>query len=156
MTSTGKDGIESLHSPTVCVGQVEEVAGDWPRRWTPAHDGRYRAVLRYDNPHGPINTGVTAAVKRLSLRCGGEKEQVLPVVMPHSKGEQRSTSVEFDARAGQACVIALRDGFNMSDLRHFARYTGGEGGAEGPLNEARIGTLEIAPVKIAVEQVESP
>lgn len=156
VTSAGKDGIESLHSPIACVGEVEEVTGDWPRRWTPAHDGRYRAVLRYDNPHGPINTGVTAAVKRLSLRCGGEKEQVLPVVMPHSRGEQRSTSVEFDARAGRTCVIALHDGFNMSDLRHFARYTGGEGGADGPLNEARIGALEIAPMKIAVEQMESP
>jgi len=160
-TNTGDDGIESLHGQTRCVGATEEAAGDWPRRWTPARSGRYRAVLRYDNPHGPINTGVTAAVKRLSLRCGGEGEQVLPVVMPHSKGEQRSTEAIFTARAGQACVIALHDGFNMSDLRHFARYTGGAGGAEGPLNEARIGVLEIkpvesAPVATAPEQGASP
>ena len=71
------------------------------------------------------------------------------MVMPHSKGEQRSTGVAFTARAGQACVIALHDGFNMSDLRHFARYTGGAGGAEGPLNDARIGVLEIMPVESA-------
>jgi hypothetical protein len=165
-TDTGDDGIESLHGPTRCVGTIEEVTGDWPRSWTPARSGRYRAVLRYDNPHGPINTGVTAAVKRLSLRCGGEGEQVLPVVMPHSKGEQRSTEAVFAARAGQACVIALHDGFNMSDLRHFARYTGGAGGAEGPLNDARIGALEItvvepapagsAPVATAPEHGASP
>jgi hypothetical protein len=144
-TRAGDDGLESLHSPTVCVGDRAEVAGEWPRRWTPAHAGRYRAVLRYENQNGPINTGVTAAVKRLSFQCGDGPAQVRPVVMPHSVGEQDSTGVEFEARAGQACVVALQDGFNMSDLRHFERYTGGKGGEEGPLNEARIGALEIMP-----------
>ncbi|HVI57490.1 MAG TPA: Six-hairpin glycosidase-like protein [Luteimonas sp.] len=145
-TRTGADGLESLHSPTVCIGEVAEVAGDWPRRWTAPRDGRYRVALRYDNRNGPINTGVTAAVKRLSVRCGDAPEQVLPVVMPHSVGEQRSTSATFDAHSGQACVFALHDGFNMSDLRHFARYTGGKGGAEGALNEAKVGAMEISNV----------
>lgn len=143
-TRRGGDGIESLHSPTLCLGEAATVAGAWPRRWTAPHDGRYRALLRYDNPHGPINTGVTAAVKRLSIRCKAQPEQVLPIVMPHSAGAERSTSVVFSAKAGKACDIALLDGFNMSDLRHFARYTGGEGGAKGALNAADIGALEIA------------
>jgi hypothetical protein len=34
----------------------------------------------------------------------------------------------------------------MSFLRHFAHYTGGQGGIEGPLNEARVGDLLIAPL----------
>ena len=34
----------------------------------------------------------------------------------------------------------------MSFLRHFAHYTGGKGGIEGPLNEARVGDLLIAPL----------
>jgi hypothetical protein len=156
VTRTGADGLESLHSPTICVGEVVQVAGDWPRRWTAPHGGRYRVALRYDNPNGPINTGVTAAVKRLSVRCGDAAEQVLPVVMPHSIGEQRSTSATFDAEAGQACVFALHDGSNMSDLRHFARYTGGKGGAEGPLNDAGIGAMEIAGARGASGVDEAP
>lgn len=143
-TRRGGDGIESLHSLTLCLGDAATIAGAWPRRWTAPHDGRYRALLHYDNPHGPINTGITAAVKRLSIRCGTQPEQLLPVVMPHSIGSQRSTSVAFSAKSGQTCVIALHDGANMSDLRHFARYTGGAGGAKGALNAADIGALEIA------------
>ena len=42
--------------------------------------------------------------------------------------------------------FALRQGFNMSDLANFAHYTGGQGGSEGPLNDARIGALHIAPL----------
>src|SRR5690606_14808270 len=148
-TRTGADGIESLHSPTVCVGDAAGVAGDWPRRWTAPRSGRYRATLRYDNPNGPINTGVTAAVKRLAVRCGDAPGQLLPIVMPHSVGEQRSTSATFDAAAGQACVFTLGDGFNMSDLRHFARYTGGAGGADGALNDAKVGVMEIVGVEDA-------
>ncbi len=150
VTRTGVDGIESLHGPTVCVGDPAEIASGWPRRWTAPRSGRWRVALRYDNPNGPINTGVTAAVKRLSVRCGDAPAQLLPVVMPHSVGEQRSTSATFAAAAGQACVFALRDGFNMSDLRHFARYTGGKGGAEGPLNEAKVGAMEISGAENAV------
>ena len=143
-TRRGADGIESLHSPTLCLGEAATIAGTWPRRWTAPHNGRYRALLHYDNPHGPINTGITAAVKRLSIRCGAQPEQLVPIVMPHSVGSKRSTSVVFSAKARQTCVIALQDGANMSDLRHFARYTGGEGGAKGALNAADIGALEIA------------
>lgn len=143
-TRRNDDGIESLHSPSICLGAVTTLAGGWPRRWSAPRDGRYRALLRYDNPHGPINTGVTAAVKRLSIRCDGQPEQVLPIVMPHSVGQQRSTRAVFSARAGRPCVFALQDGANMSDLRHFARYTGGEGGAKGALNAADLGALEIA------------
>ena len=142
-TKTNADGIESLHSPTLCLGQTQPVEGAWPRSWTAQRDGRYRAALHYDNPHGPINTGITAAVKRLSVQCGNDMPQVLPIVMPHSVGEQLSTSVFFSAKTGQRCMITLLDGTNMSDLNHFARYTSGLGGETGSLNEARIGALDI-------------
>lgn len=143
VTAVGDDGVESLHGPTRCVGDVVSLSGGWPRRWTPSRTGAFRAWLRYDNPHGPINTGITAAVKWLSIRCEGMDEQRVPVVMPHSVGEQASTSVRFGAVYGQACTFALNEGFNMSDLRQFARYTGGSGGVDGPVNDARIGVLDI-------------
>lgn len=139
-------------------GPAARVAGSWPRHWTaprrgPAGtnaDGSYLAWLDYSNRHGPINTGITAAVKRLEVRCAGSPPEMLPVVMPHSEGWQASTSARFEAHAGASCTFSLLQGFNMSDLAQFAHYTGSavarvpSGGARGPLNRARIGALRIA------------
>jgi hypothetical protein len=66
--------------------------------------------------------------------------------MPHSVAEQRSTAATFETKAGARCTFALEQGFNMSDLAHFVHYTGGEGGASGPLNEANVNALHVAPL----------
>lgn len=134
------------------IGAVARADGPWPRHWTAARRGEYLAWLDYSNPHGPINTGITAAVKRLEVRCAGSRRQVLPVVMPHSEGWQASTTVRFQADTGASCTFSLLQGFNMSDLAQFAHYTGAppapvaNGGVTGPLNSAQIGALRIAPV----------
>ncbi|MCW8806953.1 MAG: Six-hairpin glycosidase-like protein [Rhodanobacter sp.] len=148
VSATRRDaqGLESLPSPATCVGEVIRVAGDWPRSWTAPAGGSYRVSVEYRNEHGPISTGVTAAVKMLAIRCDGGGVQRLPLVMPHSVGEQRSTYGEFSASAHATCQFALEDGFNMSYLQHFAHYTGGAGGIDGPLNNASIGDLLIAPL----------
>jgi len=112
--------------------------------------GRWRARLRYNNPNGPINTGVTAAVKTLVLQCAGQPEQRRPIVMPHSVGEQDSTAVEFETTAG-ACRISLEEGFNMSALTHFAQYNGGKGGSVGVLNQVRVSALTLMPVAASTE-----
>jgi hypothetical protein len=146
VTRLGKSGLESLPSLETCMGNVSRVTGAWPRTWTAPSTGRFRVGFDYANDHGPINTGVTAAVKRLAIRCAGSAGQIVPIVMPHSLGEQSSTTGAFAAKAGAHCTFALRQGFNMSDLANFAHYTGGQGGSEGPLNDARIGALHIAPL----------
>jgi len=154
------------------AGPAARVDGPWPRRWTASHRGEYIAWLDYSNGHGPINTGITAAVKRLQVRCAGSALQVVPIVMPQSEGWQASTTIHFAADAGAACTFSLLQGFNMSDLAQFAHYTGppppapagkagqkpadgkrlanprpiANGGATGPLNRARIGALRIAPL----------
>jgi Bacterial alpha-L-rhamnosidase 6 hairpin glycosidase domain len=142
------------------LGRAARVAGSWPRHWTTPRrgaagaitTGSYLAWLDYSNPHGPINTGITAAVRRLEVHCAGNKPEVLPVVMPHSDGWQASTSARFEAHAGASCTFSLLQGFNMSDLAQFAHYTGSaaarapNGGASGPLNRAQIGALRIAPL----------
>ena len=89
------------------------VAGEWPRHWTAPAGGRYQARLRYRNAHGPINTGITAAVKILEMDCAGAAKQSEPLVMPHSAAEQESSAASFVARAGQSCTFSLGDGFNM-------------------------------------------
>ena len=146
VTALGPHGLESLHSPETCMGETDTVAGDWPRQWRAPHAGHYLAWLRYDNDHGPINTGITAAVKRLKIACGDTPAQVRPIVMPQSVGEQASTRVRFKARAGQTCRFSLEQGFNMSNLAHFVHFTGGQGGASGPLNQADVHGLHIAPL----------
>jgi hypothetical protein len=137
-------------APVHGAAPTARVAGPWPRHWTAAHRGHYVAWLDYSNDHGPINTGITAAVKRLAVRCAGSPPQVLPVVMPQSEGWQASTTIHFAAGAHVSCTFSLLQGFNMSDLARFAHYTGSppqraNGGVTGPLNRARIGALRIEP-----------
>lgn len=145
-------GLESLHSPTTCVGEQAKVAGHWPRTWTASAGGNYRVALAYANDHGPINTGITAAVKTLAIRCDGSAVQRVPLVMPHAIGVQRSTYADFQARSGASCSFAIEDGFNMSYLSHNAHYTGGIGGSTGPLNDAHISELLIAPIAATATQ----
>jgi len=137
---------ESLPSRATCVGRVDGVSGGWPRHWVAPARGSYRVWVDYRNANGPINTGVTAAVKWLAIRCDGSDPQRVPLVMPHSVGTQRSTYGEFTASANARCTFALEDGFNMSYLQHFAHYTGGAGGIDGPLNQADVDALRIAPL----------
>jgi hypothetical protein len=106
-------------------------------------------ALRYENNHGPISTGVTAAVKILVVSCDGSAVQRVPIVMPHSVGEQTSTYAIVTAKANASCRFDLDQGFNMSDLSHFAHYTGGKGGVDGALNDARMGDLLISPASAA-------
>ena len=155
-TRVGTDGLESLHSQATCAGEYAPISGAWPRAWTAPATGRYRVSMDYVNDHGPINTGITAAAKMLAIRCDGAAEQRVPIVMPHSVREQRSTWGEFTAPAGSRCTFALEDGFNMSYLSHFAHYTGGVGGADGPLNKADVRGLVIAPLGASTTKGNAP
>jgi hypothetical protein len=146
VTRIDGDGIESLPSPAVCPAGMAHAGGAWPRHWTAPATASYRVMVDYANPHGPINTGITAAVKWLAIDCGDLAPQRVPLVMPHSEGRQLSTYGRFTAKAGARCRFTLEDGFNMSYLRHNAHYTGGAGGSAGPLNEADVGDLLIAPL----------
>ncbi|SOU00616.1 alpha-glucosidase [Xanthomonas arboricola pv. fragariae] len=139
------DGLESLHSPALMLGPLQEVPGSEAWVWTATRAGQHRVSLRYRNPNGPINTGVTAAVKRLLLECPGQATQSQVVVMPHSVGEQLSTQVSFTAVAGQQCRFRLENGFNMSALAHFAQYNGGRGGRDGVVNTAQVSALLVGP-----------
>ncbi|RAO76702.1 Six-hairpin glycosidase-like protein [Dyella jiangningensis] len=146
LTRLGEGGLESLPSAATCKGDEARLSGTGPWEWRAPRDGRFNVTLAYANDHGPINTGVTAAVKFLDVQCDGMAAQRLPVVMPHSEGTQRATSATFEARAGSTCHVSLEQGFNMSYLRHNAHYTGGQGGAGGPLNEASVEALLVAPL----------
>lgn len=146
VTTPGAAGLESLPGPPQCEGPFVQVDGAWPRSWVAPAAGTYQVALRYRNDHGPINTGITDAVKQIAIRCEGSPVQSMPVVMPHSTGEQLSTTARFSAAAGAHCSFGLQDGFNMSGLASNAHYTGGAGGSDGALNDADIGALRIVPL----------
>ncbi|MBA0282226.1 Six-hairpin glycosidase-like protein [Stenotrophomonas maltophilia] len=137
--------LESLHSPTVCVGPQQLLKGEQHWQFTSANAGYVRLRLQYANPNGPINTGVTAAVKQLALQCPGQPLQRHTIALPHSVGVQDSTAATFAVRRGR-CTVTLEEGFNMSALEHFAHYTGGKGGRDGVLNQAQVQALKVAPV----------
>jgi len=146
LTRVDEHGIESLHSAAVCRGEEARIGGAWPRAWTAPSSGRFELSLEYANDHGPINTGITAAVQVATVSCEGVPAQSLVLVLPHSAGRQRSTRGSFAARQGQPCKVELAPGFNMSYLAHFAHYTGGQGGDGGPLNRAEVGDMLIVPL----------
>jgi len=147
-----ENGIESLHSPMRCVGDGARIDGEWPRTWRAPAAGRYALSVEFTNTHGPINTGITAAVKTLLARCDGVAEQRGTLVMPHGASTQRSSSVVIDVPEAATCRFTLRDGMNMSYLTHNARYTGGTGGIDGPLNDATIGALHAMPLHAAQQE----
>nr|WP_312383094.1 Six-hairpin glycosidase-like protein [Stenotrophomonas geniculata] len=146
LSLTRREGtLESLHSPMLCVGPQQVLKGEERWQFTSAKAGQVRLRLQYRNPNGPINTGVTAAVKQLVLQCPGQPLQRHTVAMPHSVAVQDSTSATFAVPKGP-CTVALEEGFNMSVLQHFAHYTGGKGGRDGVLNQAQVQALKVTQV----------
>lgn len=145
LTRVGEGGLESLPSAATCKGDEARLAGAGPWEWKATGSGSMSVSFDYVNDHGPIQTGVTAAVKLLDVSCDGAAPQRVVVVMPHSVGTQRSATATFTASAGATCRFRLDQGFNMSDLRHNAHYTGEQGGASGPVNDARVEAMLLSP-----------
>ena len=143
--TTVAHGVQSLPSRPACMGPTDRIGGAWPRTWTAPRTGEYVLRLEFDNANGPINTGITAAVRRIAIQCGAPPARTGPLIMPQGHGLQRSSRVRFHAAAGARCEFRLLPGFNMSYLSQAALFTGGAGGASGPLNEARIDALLISP-----------
>nr|WP_243042255.1 Six-hairpin glycosidase-like protein [Dyella sedimenti] len=145
LTRMDQDGLESLPGLPACVGAEQRIAGTDGWTWKAPATGRFDVSFDYANAHGTIETGVTAAVKLLEVACDGAAPQRVPVVMPHSVGAQRSTTAAFSASAGATCRFRMDQGFNMSDLRHNAHYTGEQGGAGGPVNAADVQAMHVSP-----------
>jgi hypothetical protein len=114
-----------------------------------SHEGLHALRLQYFIDNGPINTGITAVVKRLSANCPQSGLQQATLVMPHLATALEagwSSRAMFRAKAGEQCTVTISDGFNMSYLQHFNLYTGGKGGRTGPLNQAVIQQAQIQPM----------
>lgn len=116
--------------------------------YTASIAGTQRLQLQYFIDNGPINTGITAVVKRVIANCPSSGQQQSVLVMPHLATATElgvSSNAIFKAAAGETCKVQIVDGFNMSYLHHFNLYTGGKGGRSGPLNQAVIAGAKINP-----------
>jgi hypothetical protein len=117
-------------------------------RWT----GRHLVQVEAGNGAGPLNTGITCAVKRLDVYDADDDAHVAGgyLMMPHM-GLDRwdvwrdSNFVPVDLVAGRTYrfVIHMDEAaVNMSSFRHFEDYSGGRGGSA-PFHHVNISTFKL-------------
>jgi hypothetical protein len=118
--------------------------------FSPSFTGPHLLQTVYGNGAGPISTGITCAVKRITVQ-----EQNGPVVgsgflvMPHLGTWDAWTGsnfvrVELDSSKTYDIVISHDDAtINMSDLAHNELYTAGNGGVGGPYHYVNIAELKV-------------
>ncbi|MBK6689357.1 MAG: hypothetical protein IPG45_33120 [Deltaproteobacteria bacterium] len=118
--------------------------------FTPDGGGRHLVQLLYGNGSGPINTGITAAVKRVQvveLPAGTMVASgYLPLPQLGVWSEWRNSSfLPVELRADRSYRVVIDDdtrAVNMSAFDHYARYTGGTGGAA-PFQRVNIAELKV-------------
>lgn len=128
------------------AGHRLDVAGVRPPR-----TGDYLLQLSYGNGTGPISTGITCAVKRILVEDETTHAIVGSgvIVMPQLGDWDRwagSTFVRVSLDASRTyhfAIVGDDTTVNMSAFEHFARYTGGAGGASGELERVNVAELRL-------------
>ena len=113
--------------------------------------GPHLFQVTFGNGAGPIDSGVTCAVKRLVVEevASGARVAEGALRMPHLGDWARwedSSFVPAELAAGVEYRITIRgdeDVSNMSAFAHFADYTAGLGGRSGAFNRVNIASLTI-------------
>ena len=118
-----------------------------------ARTGEHLVRLSAANGAGPINTGVTCAVRRIEVvDTAGDRAVASGYVMiPHGGLDAwdrflPSSPIRADLESGHTYRITVAPdprAANMSSFAHFERYTGGHGGREGPLDRIELDAIEI-------------
>ncbi len=112
--------------------------------------GRYQVSVQYSNGAGPINTGVTCAVKRIEILRDRSDEPVAAsyVIMPHTADWTRylnSSSFEADLESGKKYAIQVsEDAYarNMSYFDHYECYKHA-GNGQTPYNYVNISKIQL-------------
>lgn len=113
----------------------------------PRHTGDHYVQLVYGNGAGPVNTGITAAVKWLTVHDARSAAVIAagPVIMPQ-RGDWRiwgdSTLVRVPLDASRSYRVTICDGVNMSYFDHFRSYNE-HGGGDGPYNRVNITAIKF-------------
>jgi hypothetical protein len=125
--------------------------------FTPSRDGIYQVFLWYGNGSGPVNTGITCAVKKVAV-TETDSEKIITeavVVMPQlAQWHRWHDSSYFEVRlesskAYRISVFEDQSSLNMSFFRHFSMYTGnnGVGGGDAPYNFVNIAQVKLLYIK---------
>ncbi|HET7552453.1 MAG TPA: hypothetical protein VFK04_14280 [Gemmatimonadaceae bacterium] len=135
---------DSVAVPTrrVGIGQRLTIANI-----TIATAGDYAIAAEYDNHVYALNTGVTNAVKRLTVTDSAGTQRQTVLQMPHIRPIDGKHPIRPSTRAYMRLdpgtyTLELSDFFNMSALSANARYSG-PGGIAGAVNEAQIAAVTI-------------
>ena len=119
--------------------------------FTAKRSGEYGVRAEFSNGAGPINTGITCAVKKIEIRktASGELVAAGYFVMPQSGDWRRfdlSSIVRARLSAGEEYSLHIfEDAYarNMSHLAQNRRYTAGAGGGDSPYNFVNIAALQL-------------
>lgn len=121
--------------------------------------GLYAVSLDYDNHVFQLNTGVTNAVKRLTLTPASGAAESAVIQMPHTRPVEAARRGGYEQRPGDTYplrrstraylrlkpgtyTLTLTDFLNMSTLTTNASYSN-PGGEAGPVNEARVAAVMV-------------
>lgn len=115
------------------------------------HTGAHLLQLTYSNGAGGFTTGITAAVKRVTVVDALDRRTVASgiFVMPQTSAWDQwrdSNFVRADLTAGREYTVTIdetAESVNMSAFSHFNAYTGGTGGMSGAFNRVNIAELRL-------------
>ncbi len=115
--------------------------------FTAAQSGAFGLEVAFANAFGPINTGITASVKKLRIIDQHDQTEQSGVIWMAQQSNwdvwSWSSPLTIKLTAGHRYRIRLEDFKNMSSLEHFFRYTGGRGGQDGVINRANISGIRL-------------
>ncbi len=119
--------------------------------FTAKRSGKYLVRVKFSNGAGPVNTGITCAVKRIEIRrtSSGEIVGAGYLVMPQSGDWQRfdlSSVVRATLKAGETYSVRIfEDPYsrNMSYLERNRDYTANPGGGEADYNFVNIAAIQL-------------
>ncbi|MGA9450620.1 MAG: amylo-alpha-1,6-glucosidase [Verrucomicrobiia bacterium] len=135
---------------------------DWGQPWdelsadfTASRSGNYQLRVKFSNGAGPVNTGITCAIKRIEVRNRGSGEIVGDgyLVMPQSGDWRRfdlSSVVRATLKAGETYAIRIFEdpcSRNMSYLQRNRDYTANPGGGEAVYNFVNIAAIQLLRVR---------
>lgn len=113
---------------------------------TAQFSGKHYVQLVYGNGANSVSSGISAAVKWISIADeAGVEIAAQSVVMPQLGNWDvwgDSTFVAAQLEAGTRYTIRVSDGWNMSYLEHYRNFAG-NGGGEDPYNFVNIAELKL-------------
>ncbi len=114
----------------------------------PSHTGPHWLQLRGANGAGALNTGITAAHKRVQVEEASSGRIVAEgsVVVPHTGAWDRyldSSLMVAELDAEQTYTLRVVDAPNMAALSHFIGYTGGVGGGLETSSFVNVSALKV-------------